>query len=169
MPLVFQAMQRIKTIPCSLTIVGGGSSLPEWKEMVMKAGMTSCVTFTGPVKRDALQKYYANADAFVFPALRDSGGSGLLEAMSLGLPSVCCNWGGPAEMVDDESGIRVSVETPDAAIQGFAAAFERLYKETEWRARLGANAFKRAQELFSWDQKRRLLEATYARCLGESL
>lgn len=165
-PLVLEALRRLPDLPWQLTVVGGGSSLTEWKEAARTLAIESRVTFTGAIARAEVEKHYATADAFVFPALRDSGGSGLLEAMSCGLPVICCDWGGPAEMVDADSGIKVSVKNPEAAINGFAEAITRLHQDPEQRQTMGHNAFKRAKENFSWAWKRKLLEETYQRCLG---
>src|SRR6185369_15691990 len=125
-PLVIEALRRVPDLNWRLTVVGSGSSLSDWKEMARNTSLGERVTFTGLVPREKIRDYYLDADAFVFPALRDSGGSGLLEAMSYGLPVVCCDWGGPAEIVDGDSGIKVSVTSPEAAIQGFVDAFKRL-------------------------------------------
>ena len=50
---------------------------------------------------------YANHDVLLFPALHDSGGMVVLEAMSHGLPVVCLKLGGPATMVDDRCGYAI--------------------------------------------------------------
>jgi glycosyltransferase involved in cell wall biosynthesis len=165
-PLVLEALGRRRDWPWSLTVVGGGAALADWKQDAARLNLTEKVTFTGLLPRAEVARHYAEADAFVFPALRDSGGSGVLEAMSSGLPVVCFDWGGPAEMVDAQSGIKVSVANPEASITGLAAAFERLRAEPAWRSSLGQAAARRAREEFSWHKKRELLEATYADCLG---
>jgi glycosyltransferase involved in cell wall biosynthesis len=165
-PLLLEALERVPTLPWRLFVVGKGPALDDWKKVATAKGMGEKVTFTGSVPRGELTKYYTQADVFAFPALRDSGGSGLLEAMSLGLPVVCCDWGGPAEMVDESSGIKISVRTPEETIRGFATAFERLHAEPSWREALGLAAFERVKQTFSWDHKREVLESTYAHLLG---
>jgi glycosyltransferase involved in cell wall biosynthesis len=165
-PLVFEALSRLTDVPWHLTVAGNGSSLADWKRLAQEKSFGEKVTFTGQVPRDAVQQLYAQADVFVFPALRDSGGSGLLEAMTLGLPVVCCDWAGPAEMVDEGSGVKVSVASPETTIREFAETFKRLYNDDRWRVQLGQNAAERSRRNFSWESKRALLEATYARCLG---
>ena len=167
-PLVFEALRRVQKLPWRFTIVGSGSSLAEWQSLAEKLSFTDKVIFAGQVPRAELDKYYSESSVFVFPALRDSGGSGLLEAMSHGLAVVCCNWAGPAEVVNETSGVRVSVRDPETTIQEFAAAFERLHADPAWRIELGRNAIRRAMEVFSWDRKQAMLEAAYASCLAAS-
>jgi glycosyltransferase involved in cell wall biosynthesis len=167
-PLVLAALKRIPADIVRLTVVGSGAALNDWKKLAAKDGLDARITFTGPLPRTELPGHYTRADAFVFPALRDSGGSGLLEAMSFGLPVVCCDWGGPAEMVNDQCGIKIPVTSPEAAISGFAEAFQKLHAKPEWRVAVGAEAWRRVREEFSWQKKRAVLESAYARCLGGS-
>lgn len=112
--------------------------------------------------RDRLKSLYEEADALVFPALRDSGGSALLEAMSIGLPVVCLDWGGPGEVVDAESGIKIPVHDPDQVIRGLRDAFLRLRDDQELRDRLARRGAARATTKFTWEWKRQLLQRTYS-------
>jgi glycosyltransferase involved in cell wall biosynthesis len=97
--------------------------------------------------------------------LRDSGGSALLEAMARGVPVICLDWAGPGEMVDETSGIKVPVSTPEAAVGAFAAALARLQREPALRTRLARAARARAEARFGWDAKRQLLEETYLKLI----
>lgn len=160
-PLAAAALERLGDARCTLTVVGDGPALEEWRRMLPG------VRFAGRVNRDELPRFYNEADVFVFPALRDSGGSALLEAMSLGLPVVCLDWAGPAEIVDAASGVKVSVADPERAIAEMAAAFARLRDDPAWRAKLAEGAVERARS-FTWEAKRRLLETTYRRLLAAS-
>jgi glycosyltransferase involved in cell wall biosynthesis len=165
-PLVFEALKRTASLPCTLTVVGSGAALKDWQASSRQLGLAARVQFTGSVPRTQLRSFYTEADAFVFPALRDSGGSGLLEAMSFGLPVLCCDWGGPAEMVDEKWGVKFPVDSPERLISAMRAAFERLHAEPGWRLKLGEGAFERARNEFSWTKKRQVLEAAYASLLA---
>jgi glycosyltransferase involved in cell wall biosynthesis len=166
MPLAFAALARAKMNDCELTIIGHGSGFKFWQRQARKYRVTRQVKFLGQLPHAELAQYYENSDLLIFPALRDSGGSALLEAMSKGLPVICLDWGGPAEMVDDGSGVKVPMTTPAQTIQAFADALVRLQKDPELRARLGAEAARRARTHFTWASKRRLLEETYNRLLS---
>ena len=97
----------------------------------------------------------------VFPALRDSGGSAGLEALARYVPVVCLDWGGPGEMVDNQSGLKIPVSTPQKAVEAFAGALVRLQREPALRAALANAGRSRAEAVFRWQAKRELLEATY--------
>jgi glycosyltransferase involved in cell wall biosynthesis len=164
-PLVLHALARLRDLAFTLTIVGQGPALEDWRREASSLGLVQQTHFAGQVPRGQLDSSYAAADALVFPALRDAGGSALLEAMSRGLPVVCFDWGGPAEMVDHESGVKIAVRNPEQTIADLAAAFSRLRAEPHWRAALAARAVERVRMQFTWEAKRRLLETTYARLI----
>ncbi len=165
-PLVLRALARPGLESCALTVVGSGPALDGWRREAERLGLAARVHFAGQVTREQLPSLYAAADALVFPALRDAGGSALLEAMSLGVPVVCLDWAGPGEMVDAECGVKITVASPELSIAGFADAFARLRDDPGWRAQLAANAAARVQEHFSWEAKGRVLEAAYTRLLA---
>jgi glycosyltransferase involved in cell wall biosynthesis len=168
LPIVLQALTIAGLDNCRLVVAGLGSALESWKSDAERLGLSPRVQFTGLVDRRRLAELYGAADVFVFPALRDAGGSGLLEAMSLGLPVVCLEWGGPAEMIDDTSGIRIEVSSPADTIRNFAAALARLQANPVERMALGRRGAERAKSLFTWQAKQRLLERTYWELIDRS-
>ena len=162
-PIVFDALLVSGLRDYRLTIVGAGPALAGWQALVMAKNLSAKVEFTGQVTRDKLPGFYAAADALVFPALRDSGGSALLEAMSKGLPVICLDWGGPGEMVDDQSGIKIPVTTPEQTVAALAAALVRLKQEPEYGPALAVRAYQQAQKIFRWEAKGTLLQTHYER------
>jgi len=165
-PLVLEALRESRLTQYQFSIVGNGPALIDWKKNARELGLNGKVNFTGKVERAQLESYYAAADVLVFPALRDSGGSALLEAMARGLPVVCLDWGGPAEMVDDQSGIKIPVSPAQETVRALASALVRLEKDPSLREALGAAAQKRARAMFGWEAKRALLEVTYQRLIN---
>ena len=166
MPLAFAALARTKMTDWELTIIGGGTGLKFWQREARRFHVEDHVKFLGQLPHSELAKYYEAADLLVFPALRDSGGSAVLEAMSDGLPVICLDWGGPTEMVDAGSGVKIPITTPDQTIQEFADALVRLRNDPQLRLRLGIEAARRARAHFTWASKRRVLEDTYNRLLS---
>ena len=165
LPLVFEALIESGLTDYKLTIVGNGPALPEWKRLAAQLGISGKVAFTGLVPYEKLDEYYGEADALVFPALRDSGGSSLLEAMARGLPVVCLDWAGPGEMVDKECGIKIPVTEPQMAVKAFAEALKRLNQEPALGAALARAAQQRALNLFRWEEKFRVLQASYGKLI----
>jgi glycosyltransferase involved in cell wall biosynthesis len=79
------------------------------------------------------------------PALRDSGGFVVLEALSNGLPVATLNLGGPGEIINNKCGIKINVINKD---ENFVT--ERLYKSI---AKLISNK-KQYQKIKNYTKKR---------------
>ena len=108
---------------------------------------------------------------FVLPSLRECGGTVLLEAMSLEVPMICADWGGPSRYVDDTVGIRVKPDSAEAFTQGLADAMRRLASDPDLRRRLGDAGPARARShYYDWDSKIdrviEILQETTARAKG---
>lgn len=166
-PLVLRAIRGNSDI--KLTVVGGGTALDAWKREATHLGLGNAVEFTGGIPREQLLARYAESDALIFPALRDSGGSALLEAMSMGLPVVCLDWGGPGEMVDDASGIKIAVRSPEQVVADMRAAFARLQSDPGLGNDFAKCAAARVRKCFTWDAKERLLRETCERLLSQKM
>lgn len=161
MPLVFEALHQGTLAKYRLSVVGDGPAIPAWKQRALELGLASRVNFVGKVPYERLAEFYASADVLVFPALRDSGGSALLEAMARFVPVICLDWAGPGEMVDSDSGIKIPVLNPEEAVTALASALALLQREPGRRAALATAARARALAFFRWQAKRELLEQTY--------
>jgi len=93
---------------------------------------------------------YPNLDVCVIPSkAAESFGLVALEAGFFGLPSIVTRRGGLPEIVEHEmNGLVVEAEKPAE----LAEALSRLIKDPSLRQRLGANARRRAVELFGRDR-----------------
>jgi glycosyltransferase involved in cell wall biosynthesis len=167
-PIVLEALRHSGLTDYEFSIVGAGPAVEGWKKRAAELNLREKVRFVGKVPYAQLPGYYAAADVLVFPALRDSGGSALLEAMARYLPVVCLDWAGPGEMLDSRSGIKIPVSTPQETVSAFAAALVRLQQQPGLRASLASAARARAEALFRWQAKRELLDATYRRLAGHT-
>src|SRR5436190_21596253 len=161
LPLVFEALKESGLTDYELKIVGGGPALDDWRRRAAELELGERVKFVGKGPFAELKGFYDDADALVFPALRDSGGSALLEAMAQYLPVICLDWAGPGEMVDANSGAKIAVSNPRQTVKDFAAVLVRMKNEPAWRNRLASAGRARALEVFGWRAKRELLEKTY--------
>lgn len=164
-PLVLQAL-RSAGPQVHLKVVGQGPALGEWREQAIRAKQEAQVEFLGAQPKERLTAFYREADLFVFPALRDSGGSALLEAMEQGLPVLCFPWGGPAEMVNEETGFLVRTDRPEQTIRDMVTILNRLQQDPELGARRAQAAALSVRDRFSWRHKGALLQKTYAEILS---
>jgi len=100
--VVHQLRQRLLDVRFS--IVGDGPARSRLAKLVQKLELSEIVEFVGCIPQRAVEDHYRNADVFLFPSLRDSGGLVVLEAMAHGLPVVCTELGGPGVIVDQRCG-----------------------------------------------------------------
>lgn len=83
----------------TLVIMGEGSQRMDLLQHVNGLQLTESVTLAG--FRTDVHSVIAASDAFVLPAANEPFGLVLLEAMSLGVPTIAASSGGPLEIIDD--------------------------------------------------------------------
>ena len=89
---------------------------------------------------------YQTHDLFVYPSLHDSSGNVVLEALSFGLPVVCLDLGGPAQIVTADS----RHDRPDKQVatretrRPTAAEILRVFSSPELHSKLSDGAVGRA-------------------------
>ena len=150
--LVRRARGRVRLL------VIGDSYLRPFLEASVPSDLRGHIVFLGAVPRDQLPRWYATADIFVSPAMRnESQGIVLLEAMASGCPVVCA----------DIPGYRTAVTAGETAIlhepgsaSGLADALHRLVEDGALRARLAANGRLRALD-FAWPKIAARIETVY--------
>ena len=84
----------------------------------------------------------------------------MLEALSRGLPVVCPDHCGFADVVNDDCGIKLPVETPRALVEQLELGILWFLAEENIRRGLAAGALVRSQD-FSWDAKASQLQSIY--------
>jgi len=143
-----------KSRVAQLEIIGDGPLRRKLEARAAELKITDRVMFAGWLSRPHGAARMRTADVFVLPSLRECGGTVILEAFAMGLPVIATNWGGPANYVDDASGIRVDPSTREGFIQGLADAMLKLAGSKELRERMSKAALARARSnYFDWDSK----------------
>lgn len=117
----------------TLRLVGSGPADAGLRRLAADLGVS--VHFDGFVDQPRLPAVYANAQAYVFPTLRDPFGIVVLEAAASGLPIVASPYGGATlDLIEDE---RTGLVRDPLDCAAFAAALVRLADDPELRRRLG--------------------------------
>ena len=148
-----------------LNIVGEGPEEPKLRDLTAQCQLGDKVNFLGPMARDQLLNEMAASDVFLFPSLRDGGGTVAVEAMAVGTPVVCLDVGGPGMNVTDQSGIKVTPDPTDSTIHSLATAIESLYLNENFRLELGRGARQRAEGSYHWDKLGERLMQIYDQAL----
>jgi len=90
-------------VDLGLTVVGGGTYLPQLQAQAREAGLGDRVVFTGhvPAGRSVRDRLDA-ADLFVLPSRTEGSPAAVVEAMARGLPCVATAVGGVVELLAPE-------------------------------------------------------------------
>jgi glycosyltransferase involved in cell wall biosynthesis len=149
--IVIRALAKLHNKNVNLTVYGKGPYALEYQRMAEDLGLTDQIAWKGFVPNRKLVHAYCQADAFVFPSLKEPTGIALTEAMTAGLPILCANVGGPAFLVGEDCGIKIPVISKEQMVSDLAKAMNRLMENPVERTLMGRNAQRRARTEFSWD------------------
>ncbi len=153
MDLGLRAVANLRTrqLPVRLTMIGQGPDRSRWQLLAAKLKLASCATWVPWMQQQDLLNAYQTFDVLLFPSLHDSSGNVLLEAMASGLPVICLDLGGPAQIVNNSCGRSVAVKklNADQVVEALADALTELATDTKLIANLRQGALQRAKA-FNW-------------------
>lgn len=136
-----------------VTLVGTGPELKRLKKK-SRAMQLSMVHFAERVPYNQMKEIYKMADIFVFPSLRETTGTVLLEAISNGIPVVCFDQNGAQVVLTQECAEFVTISKSLASIQKeFREKLKKLIENDEYRVKKSRNAYIHACTDCTWDNK----------------
>jgi glycosyltransferase involved in cell wall biosynthesis len=135
----------------TLKIYGTGPEETTLRQLAVKLGVNSRVTFAGQAHHAELARALAAADVFVRPSLSEGLGNSFLEALAVGLPVVGTPVGGiPDFLHADETGWLCRVNDPASIADQIKDIINPANQEKV------ARIIKQAQELvrnnYSWEK-----------------
>jgi len=133
-----------------LPVLGSGTIAQRVQRKLAKLGIEDKLMFL-PYTTDIVP-YFAACDMLLFPATRPHFARPVIEAASMGKPSIGSNLGGVSELiVHNQTGLLVEPESASA----LANAILTLMDDEALAQQLGGNAYRMARERF--DAKRNVL------------
>ncbi len=162
LPILLHAIAGLpKEIEVSLRVIGDGKCKWQWQKLAKRLNISDRIEWLErPHYRDSMAQYRW-ADAFAFTSLRDTSGSGLLEALAAGTPIIGMNHQGAADIMSDDCALRISVQNPQQSIAEFRSAITKLHSDKSLLARLSEGALARAHE-FGWDKRHATMASHYS-------
>ncbi|MEG3929508.1 glycosyltransferase family 4 protein [Microcoleus sp. D3_18a_C4] len=136
-----------------LEIIGDGDIRGELEAQTARLGIDSSVVFSGWLSQEECALKMQQADAMVFPSLREPGGAVVMEAMAVGLPVIATNWGGPADYLNSTCGILVEPASREGFVKGLTDAMIKLAHSPELRQSMGCAGRERVGQHFDWERK----------------
>ncbi len=166
--MLLEALARVRgEFRFLLTVAGDGPLRQSLEQESRERGLGDAVRFAGNLPLSEVAAAMRQAHVFCLPSIRESGGAVLLEAMASAIPAMAVNYGGPAEIVDDEVGRALPCEGREAVVAGIADALRDIVRNPEaWRRR-GQMGRCRAQRHYGWDAKVNTAMEVYAAVLRE--
>jgi glycosyltransferase involved in cell wall biosynthesis len=85
----------------------------------------------------------------------------VLEAMAHGLPVVCLQRSGPADLITKECGFAVPVGPMKNTVDKLANALEALARDRALRVKMGAEARRVIQDKYLWEDRQKTIMHWY--------
>jgi glycosyltransferase involved in cell wall biosynthesis len=168
-PILLHALAKLpKHINVRVRVLGIGKCKKSWIKLATQLKVDHLLEWVPwPTYRETLA-HYDWAHVFAFTSLRDTSGTGLVEALSSGCPVLTVDHQGANDIVDAHCGILVSVDSLETTIQGFVDGLTALYQDTPYWHRLSDGARDRANQLH-WDQRSEWTRQLYAHAIADSV
>ncbi|MDP4023745.1 glycosyltransferase [Methylobacterium sp. NEAU 140] len=114
-------------MPVHLDVIGRGPELSECQRLVRAHGLQDRVNFLDWHDHDELLDILANYRGMILPSIEDSNGIVVQEAMALGLPPICLDWGGPALLIEHgRTGFLIPPHDEEQIISQLAESLDTL-------------------------------------------
>ncbi len=125
--LLIKSLKKTKQ-PINVDIVGHGPELAACKKLVDELDLTSRIRFLDwHTNHNDLLDSLCNYRGVVLPSLEDANGMVIQEAMAVGLPPICLNWGGPQLLIDhNKDGFLVDPSSEEAITSTLAKYMDTL-------------------------------------------
>jgi glycosyltransferase involved in cell wall biosynthesis len=138
-----------------LTIVGDGPERPRLEALIGELGVGQNITLLGNRPQSEVASLMKRAHIFAFPSIRELGAGVVVEAMASGMACVVVDYGGPADLIVEERGIKVPLAGLDELVVKFREALEGLVADPDRVRQIGRAANGHALSTYPWAQKAR--------------
>ncbi len=160
--------EALKKDKVSLDIIGDGPDRDRLEDLVKELGISENVHFHGWVEHNKVGDYLVNSDFLAFPSIREFGGGVVLEAMALGVMPMVVNYGGPAELVDKDTGILIELSDESGIISSLKLSIDKIVKNPQSIDLLGKTSRELVLRKFTWEKKAEQMKKIYEWVLDPS-
>lgn len=166
LPLLLRALAELpKETDYRLRVLGEGPCEQRWRRLADRLGVAERVEWAGWPGYDEQLAHYRWAHAFAFTSMRDTSGTGLLEALAAGTPIIGVDHQGAADIMTPDCAIPVPVGSPSQTIDGFAEAIAALATDPDRWSSLSIGAIRRAGD-YTWESRGEALLSWYQRAVA---
>lgn len=151
----------------TLSVAGEGPLHAEWQAQADALGLGDKIQFYGNLSRQQVAFLLQSSHAMVLPSLRESGGAVLLEAMACSRPVIALNFGGPAQVVDDQVGALLPMDDEAQIVRDLSNTLEQIIQSPQQWAEKGRVARQRIEAQYAWDVKVAAAGGLYQEIIAE--
>jgi phosphatidylinositol alpha-1,6-mannosyltransferase len=144
-----------------LEIIGDGPQRQTLETLASQLGIETSVHFRGWMPHQEVQGILRLCDFMALPSIREFGGGVVVEAMALGVAPIVADYGGPSELVDKRTGIRVAFRDKESLKDGVQRAIGDAVRAPEMLDELGGAGLKKVREKLTWQAKAKQIFAVY--------
>lgn len=164
--LLKAAAPHVRDGKLTLTIVGDGPMRKDLEAMSRDAAIEQGVTFAGWLDHHRVQDTLAESDFLALPSIREFGGGVVLEAMACGIAPIIADYGGPSELVTQETGFKIAFSDEHTLTENLSSLLGRLIESPSVLDGVGAKARERVLEEFVWDRKAERIREIYTKVIA---
>jgi glycosyltransferase involved in cell wall biosynthesis len=164
--LLLAAAPLVREGALTIEIIGNGPEMPLLHQIVQREGIAGGVTLAGWVPHEQVQNRLVEADVFAFPSIREFGGAVVLEAMAVGLVPIVMNYGGPAELVTQQTGFRIEMGDRGQIVERLRRTLAQLANDPRRVDRMSAVCEAQVEKRFTWEAKAKSVLQVYRWVLG---
>ena len=127
--LALRTLRALEHPTATLRFCGNGPEQSRLERAARTWGLEDRVTFEGWLPRSRLLELVGTAGVLIHPAVHEEAGLCIAEALTLGTPVVCLDYGGPAEVVSHwppDAYVRVPPRAREETARCMARAVDRF-------------------------------------------
>ncbi len=159
-PYLLQAFSQLRLKDAELWLIG---SVTEEIKPFLAQFASPAIVHLGPFPESDLFRYYSQGSVFCLASVEDGFGMVQAQAMACGLPAICTNHTGAADLVrEGQNGFVVPIRDVDALKEKILY----FYENPEARREMGEAARRSVQAGFSWSDYGKTMIAAYEKILS---
>lgn len=150
-----------------LDLFGDGPLKESLAALITQLRLQEHVRLHGWTAHEKLAAHLATSDLFAFPSIREFGGAVVVEAMAMGVVPIVVNYGGPAELVSNDSGFCIPLTARDGLISSLHNVVADVVAHPGKLAAMREAGMQRVRQWFTWESKANQLLQVYRWVLGQ--
>ena len=149
--LILLSMTRTR-LAVRLKLIGKGPELARLRQLARKLQLSERLSFVEWFEdHREVHRALRECRGLVFPSLAEANGIVVQEAMTIGLPVIALDWGGPASLLTKDTGLLIAPQSEAQVIHDLADAMDRLAEDAHLANRIALNARRSAERAgFLW-------------------